>query len=663
MPSKINRRALLGAVAASAVVTAAPRAQAQDAAAKPAAPTTPMPAVEVFARTPQIDHVALSPNGTRCAIVTQKGDNKFLMTLTIGSDAKPKIIALGPEKVRGLFWADDGHVVLNDSITTGLPEFTGNRHEFYVARTVNPDTVKASTLFAQEEDYHAMVMGGLGRIKTKDGYRVTAANVRLTGDYPLNLFSFPTEGAHGRLLAEGGRETEGWVIGPDGYVHASSEFDESNKQWTLFYNVAEPGKLPNFKPIYKVRSALNSPDLIGIGRDGNSVVIRLNEGFDNGRYHEINAAGALSDPLDAAGEDKPRSAVFHPVTGRLAGFRRHNDWFEYDYFDPMMKKLNAAIVESAGPDTRVSHADFAEDPRKVILYTEGARDAGSYMFADFSKGTFVALASNYPDLPEEWITSKQSIRYKAADGLDIQAYLTLPPFKDAKNLPLVVLPHGGPQVRDYIDFDWQVQALASRGYAVLQPNYRGSSGFGASFVNAGHGEWGKKMQTDLSDGVRFLAGQGTVDPKRVAIMGASYGGYAALAGATLDPGVYTCAISIAGPSDIKEFMDFQLDNSNSRKDTRMLYWQEFLGDKKGYDAISPAKQAARASCPILLCHGTDDTVVPILQSRIMEKALKAAGKTVEFVTYKGQDHWETVASTRVAMMQAAVDFLAKYNPA
>ncbi len=665
MPSTIDRRALLSAAAASAVL-ATTHAQAEEAAAKPAtptAPTTPMPAIEVFARTPLIHHIDLSPNGARCALVTQKGDNKFLMIVTIGSDVKPKIIGLGPEKVRGLFWADDTHVVLTDTTTTSLPEFVGNKHEFAVVRSINVDTAKVSTLFQGEEGFYGIVIGELSRIKTPTGYRILASNYRMSGEYPLCLYSFPTDSSHGREICVGGRETENWVIGPDGYIYATAEFKEDNKEWTLFYNFAEPGKMVNFKPIYKTRSALHSPSLIGIGRDGKSVVIKLNDGFDYGRYHEIGADGKLSDPLDAAGEDKPRSALFHPVTARLAGFSRHNSWFSYEYFDPFLKKLNDAVIQLMGSDYRVSHAAYAEDPRKMILYGESANDAGSYFFTDFSTGNTVFIAGNYPDLPEEWITQKKAISYKAADGLEIHGYLTLPPFKDAKNLPLVVLPHGGPQSRDYIDFDWQVQTLASRGYAVLQPNFRGSSGYGATFTAAGHGEWGGKMQTDLSDGVRYLAAQGTIDPKRVAILGASYGGYAALAGATLDAGMYNCSVSIAGVSDVKLLVDFQIDNSNDRKDSGVLYLKEFLGDKARYDSISPAKQAAKASCPILLIHGTDDTVVPIEQSRVMEKALKAASKPVEFITYKGQDHWETIASTRIAMMQAAVDFIAKYNPA
>ncbi len=660
MSSPFNRRALLGAAAAGAVLTTAPRARAEE----PAKPTTPRPPVAAFAQTPVVDQIALSPNGKRCAIVTQTGDEKYLLTLTIGSEDAPKKIGLGTAKIRGLFWSDDTHVVLTTSVTKALPGFVGNKHEFTTARVLDPDTLKISILFDHEPGFYSMVMGDLGRIKTPKGYGITASNVRFDSSFnSMCLYAFePDGGVGGDLLWLGPQEAEGWVTAPDGRVLAMSEFEEADKLWTLHFNTSK-GKNINLVPVYKTRSALNSPDLIGIGRDGNSVVIRLNEGFENGRYHEIGADGKLSDPLDAAGEDKPRSALFHPVTGHLAGFLRHDDWFTYDYFDPFMQKLNGAIGQLMGADYRVSQKDFGDDPRQMIVYGESAGDAGTYYFSDFSNGTVITLASNYPDLPAEWISQKQSITYKAADGLDIHGYLTLPPFKMAKDLPLVVLPHGGPQVRDYVDFDWQVQALASRGYAVLQPNFRGSGGYGGHFATAGHGEWGGKMQTDLSDGVRWLAGKGTIDPKRVAIMGASYGGYAALAGVTLDPGVYNCAVAIAAPSDIKGFMDFQRQNSQDSQTSRLLYWRDQLGDKDHFDAISPARQAERANAPVLLIHGTDDTVVPIDQSQTMERALKAAGKTVEFITYKGQDHWETMASTRIAMMQAAVDFLGKYNPA
>ena len=234
----------------------------------------------------------------------------------------------------------------------------------------------------------------------------------------------------------------------------------------------------------------------------------------------------------------------------------------------------------------------------------------------------------------------QYIAYAAGDGLDIHGFLTTPPgVKDPKNLPLVVLPHGGPAYNDGMGFDWWSQAIASRGYAVLQPNFRGSTGYGDAFMKAGYGEWGRKMQTDLSDGVRHLAIQGLIDPKRVCIVGASYGGYAALAGPTLDRGVYRCAVSVASVSDLRLMVQREATIYSRRENLNVGYWNRFMGaDRFGdrsLDDRSPAKLEAQVDAPILLIHGRDDSVVQIEQSRIMADALKKAGKPYEFIELNG----------------------------
>lgn len=658
---KLNRRALFRLGGATAAVNlAALSARADD--ATPATATTPMPPVEVYAASPFVDEIALSPDGERCALVTQKGDEKILVRF---KTADPVLTggSIGPAKIRDLFFADNMNVILVNSVTTALREFAGYKHEFRVARRINLDTHDMRVLFDHEDNFYGMVVGNLKRIKVDGEYRVTASNYRMSGDYPLCLYSFGMTSARGHAMDEVSQNAEGWVVAPDGRIHGYSEFDDKTKEWRLRFNTAPADKRPHYELIYKIKDALNSPDVVGIGRDGASLVLKLNTGENSGEYHEIKADGSMGGALDPGGDDRQRSPLFHPVTGRLAGFTHHDDWFSYDYFDPLMKKVTDGLKTYMGDDYRYTVTDYAEDVRKMIVYGENGEDAGTYWFADFVTGDVKVLAENYPDLPPEWITQKTAIKYPAADGLEIHGYLTLPPFKAAKNLPLIVLPHGGPQARDYIDFDWQVQVLASRGYAVLQPNFRGSTGYGPVFVSRGHGEWGRKMQTDLSDGVRWLVSQGTVDAKRVAILGASYGGYAALAGATLDAGVYRCAVSIAGASDLDAMVSFEASNHDSNKSSTVLYLKQFLGDPKTYDEISPAKQAARAYCPILLIHGSDDTVVPIDQSKRMEKALKAAGKPVEFVTYKGQDHWETIGSARIEMMKQALAFLDKHNPA
>jgi dipeptidyl aminopeptidase/acylaminoacyl peptidase len=277
------------------------------------------------------------------------------------------------------------------------------------------------------------------------------------------------------------------------------------------------------------------------------------------------------------------------------------------------------------------------------------------------------LADAYPDIPDGMTGDVKEITYKAADGLNIPAILTLPPGQSAQKLPLVVLPHGGPEAVDRPGFDWTAQAFASRGYAVLQPNYRGSYGYGAEFRDAGFGQYGRKMQTDVSDGVGFLSAQGIVDPKRVCIVGASYGGYVALAGVTLQHGFYRCAASYGGVSDPQALLIRNRKREGQEyRDSSTRYWEKYLGIDSpmspALDSISPLKHAAQADAPILLVHGVNDTLVPIVQSEDMEYALKKAGKPVGLVRLEGEDHSLSTSATRLQMLTVMVAFVEKYNP-
>jgi dipeptidyl aminopeptidase/acylaminoacyl peptidase len=228
-----------------------------------------------------------------------------------------------------------------------------------------------------------------------------------------------------------------------------------------------------------------------------------------------------------------------------------------------------------------------------------------------------------------------------------------------------VLPHGGPAAQDTERFDWWAQALAVQGYAVLQPNYRGSSESEA-LLEAGFGEWGRKMQTDLSDGVRFLASDGTIDPKRVCIVGASYGGYAALAGVTLQSGIYRCAMSLAGPADLN-VMRRELAAGWGGDRLVVRYWDRYwgVGERGGeptLHAISPTDHAENVSVPVLLMHGRDDSVVGFEQSDLMLRALQKAGRPVQLIELKNEDHWLSKSETRLQMLEALSGFLKANNP-
>ena len=259
-----------------------------------------------------------------------------------------------------------------------------------------------------------------------------------------------------------------------------------------------------------------------------------------------------------------------------------------------------------------------------------------------------------------------AISYPARDGLTITAILTWPPglSDDQKvNLPLLVMPHGGPRTYDSLKFDWMAQYFANRGYLVLQPNFRGSSGFGTEFLNAGNGEWGGKMQDDVTDGAQALINSGKADPDRTCIVGWSYGGYSALAGGAFTPDMFKCVVAIAPVSDIPRMIS-DVKRKHGAYHWVVDYWEELISDGKIDKAklkqISPSNHANAFTAPVLLIHGKHDATVPIDQSYIMQKALKRAGKSVELIKIKGEDHHLSESENRLAALKAMDAFITKH---
>jgi dipeptidyl aminopeptidase/acylaminoacyl peptidase len=453
------------------------------------------------------------------------------------------------------------------------------------------------------------------------------------------------------ILDTGFVHTDGYVVDPQGAPMAESEYDAQGGRWKLrLWNAG-------WRIADKDVALIEHPQLEGLGRDGRSVTVST-EGATGSTIRELPAAGGAW----SAPEPAPDDLVIDPITGVPIGQATLNgDILTYKFFDPKDQAGWDSVVATY-PDSVVRLESMSADHRKFVVRVESLTDKPGYALVDLDLSKSEWLADAYDGLTPADVSQVLKLNFKAADGTPLSGYVTVPKGKPAKGLPLVVFPHGGPAARDTPGFDWWAQAMASRGYAVLQVNYRGSDGFGWDFMAKGFGQWGRKMQTDLSDGVRVLAKLGMIDPKRVCIVGASYGGYAALAGATLDPGVYRCAVSVAGPADLKRMVaDDKSDEGDQGVGTER-YWYRYMGPKDQVDAISPAKLADKAAIPILLIHGKDDTVVPYVQSQIMADALKKAGKPVEFITLDKEDHWLSRGETRLLMLKAAVAFLEKNNP-
>lgn len=613
----------------------------------------------IYGRLPTIESIRISPDGTKLAIIATSGDQRVLSIRQIGGGVLNGMM-LGDAKLRGAVWVGSDHLLLVGSQTTIVPGVSGPKQEYFMASDYNVVTGQQTPLLNDQSGAMNIVVGW-PMARVIDGQPVAfLEGVRFVDNRgQITLYKSMLNSRSTKLYDFAGEpNTNGWLVNAAGDAVAQSLYDSKRGVWSLKTKVDGA-----WRQIDEAVTPMGSYGLSGFGRDGKSILVWRTDDKNNDVLREYQMDGAHTD----LPQDLELSGLIHdPGTLALVGgYKLQGDDLRYTFFDANAQKTWDAVSKAFGGD-QVSLASWSQNRRKVVVHVESMTEGPAYALVDLDARKADFLGPVYKGVDASTVSPTRSVRYKASDGLEISGYLTLPKGRDPKNLPLIVLPHGGPEGRDTPVFDWWSQALASRGYAVLQPNFRGSEGFGWDFVKAGFGEWGKKMQTDLSDGVRDLVSQGLVDPKRVCIMGASYGGYAALAGATLDKGVYRCAVSVAGPSDLQRMLTKIRLLNDGQSSAAQRYWLRFMGADGVKDPdlakISPAQQAEKADVPILLIHGKDDTVVAYEQSQIMATALKRANKPVIFITLDGEDHWLSRGATRLKMLTEAVAFVEKHNP-
>ena len=322
-----------------------------------------------------------------------------------------------------------------------------------------------------------------------------------------------------------------------------------------------------------------------------------------------------------------------------------------------MKAVRKYFKDSAN----VYVVDASDDNQTQLLYVEGPSDPPAYYEYRLDKREILLVGLVQTAMTGKLMPTATLLEYTSRDGLELSGYLTRPPgAEQATKLPVVVMPHGGPEMRDHLTFDLYVQYLASRGYAVFQPNFRGSEGFGLGFIESGYGEWGRKMQDDISDGLKQLVDAGVADPARVCIVGASYGGYAALAGATLTPELYKCAVSISGIADLADFLKSRRKKFGNDSEV-YTYWTRQIGDPERdaerIAAVSPVAHIGQLKVPLLLAHGDADDIVPYAQSKDLKKQLDKSGHTTELITLEDEGHSGWSEENERHVMQAVGEFL------
>jgi dipeptidyl aminopeptidase/acylaminoacyl peptidase len=625
--------------------------------------------LEVYGRLPRYENVVLSPDGSRVAFIRTDENARTVVALELASGKKLGQLGAGDQKLRGIRWADNDRLMIFTSVTAVPATFLWNEREWrqlqifdlksgknYMVPQPNPGSdISLMTMITGQatvrhiRDHTVLFVGGLQVIGRPErhglGREVVPVLVRVDLESDSSRIVLP--GARGFI--------ESWTIDDAGEVAAEERYDQRSHHWSIL--ISRAGRI---QEVAAGDEAIDYPRVLGSGPVADTLLLqRIEDGDAVWRLLSLKD-GSIGAPLaEKQALDQP---IEDPLSFRMMGGVHVGDSEEYVFFDPSAQQSWQAAVR-AFPNERVRLESVAAGFKKMIVRVEGERDGYCFELVDLTTHHAEPLGDVYEGIGKPFEVRR--ITYTAADGLQIPAYLTLPHGKPAQKLPLIVLPHDNPAARDTADFDWWSQALADQGYAVLRPNYRGSE-LNRAFLAKGFGEWGRKMQTDLSDGVRYLAHEGVIDPARVCIVGASYGGYAALAGASLEPGVYRCVVSVAGMSDLRSWLRWVSHQHYGRDTAEQRYWERFIGasgpNDPAAEAISPLRHLDAITVPVLLIHGKDDTIVPFEQSQVVYDGLRSAKKEVELVPLKAEDHWLSRSATRLQMLETSVAFLRAHNP-
>ena len=457
-----------------------------------------------------------------------------------------------------------------------------------------------------------------------------------------------------KMVAENPGKVDRWITDHAGQIRAATQTDGVNTslltrpdETAPFRSVLTTNFREQVSPQFYTFDNKNLYAVSNIGRDKQAVVtIDPSTGKELEKLYENPEVD-----VDALAYSKKRTVIT---------FATFTTWKqERKFFDPNSEAMYKTLAEKLpGYEVVAVANDKAED--KFIVMASNDRTPGSRHLFDAKTGSLTKLVDVAPWLPESQLAPMKPIEYQSRDGLTIHGYLTLPLGREAKNLPVVINPHGGPWSRDTWGFNPEVQFLANRGYAVLQMNFRGSTGFGRKFWEASFKQWGLSMQDDITDGVEWLVKQGIADPKRVAIYGGSYGGYATLAGVTFTPDLYAAAVDYVGVANMFTFMK-----------TIPPYWKPFLDmfhemvgdpvkDKAMMEAASPVLHADKIKTPLFVAQGAHDPRVNKAESDQMVEALKKRGVDVEYMVKDNEGHGFHNEENRFDFYGAMEKFLAKY---
>ncbi|MCR5346630.1 MAG: S9 family peptidase [Fretibacterium sp.] len=584
----------------------------------------PLLPMENFFRNPDTASYAISPDGTKLAFAKPWEHRMNVTVRDLATGAERRVTSARERDIAGFFWKGNDRIVYVQD--TGGDE---NFHIYVVdiadkeaplpvgaARDLTPfEGVRAGVLDDLEEDPdHMLIEMNRRNPEVFDVFRCDIATGGLT------------------QVAENPGNIAGWMTDHNGKLRAAYATDGVNT--SLLYRTTEDQE---FRTLITTNFRETFVPLL-FAYDNKLLYVESNLDRDKAAIYTFDPETKKTLDLVFEHPEVDVGGLLHSKKRKIiTGVTFVTDRGHYHFFDENRAELQKTLT-SFFPEHEVAVTDMDDDERRVIVRVYGDRTRGAYYLYDRKDNSMSKLADLSPWLKEEQMAPMKPVEFKSRDGLTLHGYLTLPLGVEPRNLPLVVIPHGGPSARDVWGFDSEAQFLANRGAAVLQVNFRGSTGYGKAFWQAGFKQWGRGMQNDVTDGVEWAVAQGIADRSRLAIYGGSYGGYAALAGATFTPDLYACAVSYVGPSNI-----FTLLASIPP------YWEPFremeyeeIGDpekdKELLTAVSPVFHADQIKIPLFVAQGANDPRVNKAESDQIVEAVRKTGKDVVYMVKDNEGH-------------------------
>jgi dipeptidyl aminopeptidase/acylaminoacyl peptidase len=595
--------------------------------------------MEHFFKNPDKTGYQISPSGKYISFLQPWNSRLNIYVKENCEESSVRVTAAQSRDIMYYFWANDSRLVyIQDKAgDENFKLYAVNSDGTNLAELTPFDGVRVSVIDDLEDNPDYMLIGMNKRDKRIfDVFRININTGKIT------------------LVAENPGNIAGWLTDNNGLLRVAVSTDGVNS--TLLYRKTESD---TFKSVITT-DFKDTLSPLRFTPDNNKLYVSSNINRDK-------CAIFIFDPVTALHED----LIFeHPVVDvsrllwsqkykRITGVAYTVDKREYHFIDKGRKNLQL-LLESKLPGYEVAVSDLSKDETKVLVRTYSDKSLGAYYFYDRIKRSMVKLVDVSPWLDENAMCDMKSVSYTSRDGLKIRGYLTLPNNISPFNLPVIVNPHGGPWYRDTWGFDPQVQFFANRGYAVFQMNFRGSTGFGKSFWTASFKEWGKKMQHDITDGVHWLIKNNVADPDRIGIYGASYGGYAVLAGLAFTPDLYACGADYVGVSNIFTLLE-----------TFPPYWElmrkkmyKMIGDpvedKALLKEVSPVFHADKIKSPLFVIQGANDPRVKKAESDQIVEALKKRGIDVPYMVKDNEGHGFQNEENRFDVYRALEKFFSKY---